>query len=156
MAKTKGITAQLEDWLAAQLAALQEDGEDVFRTAEPWQHQLTRASLKESFPRYSPFAFVSYFPFTPAREGDYDLDDVLRFAIMIGVEYKEPGIARRGDDDHLGISRMRDLVIAALDDAHPGESFTIDNFEYVGENDVLDEPKRYMTELQFQARNLKN
>jgi len=150
MAKVKGMTAKIEDWLAGLLAALTDaDGDAVFKTAEAWSHQLE--SGVESFSQFDPFAFVSHWPGDAAREGDYDLNDRLRYSVLIGVESKSAGIARRGDDNHLGASRIRDLVIAAIEGQHPGSGFTCDDFYYSGETELVDSPKRYATELHFEA-----
>jgi len=148
MAKVKGMTAKLEDWLASLLAVItDEDSELVFKTAQPWQHQLESGA--ESFANFVPFAFVSYFPFDTSREGGYDLNDKLRFSVLIGIESKSSGIAARGDDNHLGASRIRDLVIDAIEGKHPGKAFNCDDFYYLSETELVDSPKRYATELHF-------
>lgn len=150
MAKAKGMTARLEDWIVGILVALTDaDGDLVFKTAEPWEHQLESGS--ESFARFEPFAFVSHWPADPAREGGYDLRQVLRFSVLIGIESKTKGAARRGDDNNLGASMIRDLVIAALDGQHPGGSFNCDELFYGGETELVDSAKRYATELHFQS-----
>lgn len=155
MNKEKGMTAKIEDWLAEVLAALTDgDGAAVFKTAEPWTHQL--ASGAESFQQFEPFAFISFWPADAAREGDYDLNDKLRFSILIGLESKVSGIARRGDDNHLGASRIRDLVVAAVEGTHPGDGFACDDFYFSGETELVDSAKRYATELHFTANWLRN
>lgn len=150
MTRAKGMTAKLEDWIAGILVVLTDtDGDDVFKTAEPWKHQLESGT--ESFARFEPFAFVSYWPADPAREGGYDLRQVLRFSVLIGIEAKSKGTARRGDDNNLGASMIRDLVIAALDGQHPGDGFDCDELFFVSETELVDSAKRYATELHFQA-----
>jgi len=154
MAIEKGMTAKLEDAIAAVLAALQYEGENLFETAEAWQHQLE--SGHESFARFQPFAFVTYNPFSPGREGDFDLNDKLRFTIGIGVTSKTKGIAKRGDTNNVGGSKIRDLVIDAIDKWHPGGSFDCDEFEYINEDEILDAPKKYTTELHFMCNWLRD
>ncbi len=150
MAKTKGMTARIEDYIVGVLAALKDgDKESVFETAEVWKHQLKSGS--ESFMGLEPFAFVSYWPADAAREGDYDLRQVLMFSILIGLESKTDGIARVGDNNHLGASRIRDLVVDAIEDAHPGAEFNCDELEFVSETEIVDSPKKYATELHFQC-----
>jgi hypothetical protein len=149
MANDGGKIALLEQWIADTLAALQNNSKDVFKTADVWKHQLTSGA--ESFSKYQPFAFVSYWPMDAAREGDYDLRQVFRFSILIGLESKEDGVARIGDANHLGASKIRDLVIAAFDKVHPGGSFTCDEFYYIGETELVDSPKRYALEMHFQT-----
>ena len=143
----KGITAKLEDWFAATLAALTYEGEAVFKTAEAWVHQFEAGA--ESFVRFAPFAFVSYWPADPTREGDYDLCQILRFSILIGVTSSAAGVARRGDAHNVGASKIRDLVIAALDGSNPGGTYKVDDFDFTGETELVDKPKLYATELHF-------
>ena len=150
MAKAKGMTARLEDWIAGILVALTDADDDlVFKTSEPWKHQLE--SGMESFTRFEPFAFTSYWPADAAREGGYDLREILRFSVLLGVESKSKGTARRGDDNNLGASMIRDLTIAALDGQHPGAGFDCDELFFTGETELVDSAKRYATELHFQA-----
>lgn len=149
MAIEKGMTASIEDFIAQTLAALQYEGSAVFKAAEVWMHQLTSGA--ESFTAFSPFAFIAYWPADAAREGDFDLRQVLRFSVLIGAESKVDGIARRGDSTHVGISRIRDLVIDALDGVHPGDGFNCDELEFFSETEMVDTPKRYATELHFRC-----
>jgi len=152
MANDGGLMAALEQWFADTLAALTNDGELVFRTAEVWKHQIAAtASGMEAFDRYEPFAFISYQSADAAREGSYDLRQVLEFSILIGVGSKADGIARIGDDNNLGTSKIRDLVIAALDCQHPGGSFGCDEIYYTGEIEVFDAPKRHAIEMHFET-----
>jgi len=155
MAKTKGTTALIEDYIVNILADLTDsENEEVFRTCEVYNHQLEGGIGKiESF---APLAFVSYFPFSPTREGDFDLNDRLRFSVLIAATSKVPGIARRGDNNHLGASRMRDLVINALDKSAPvnGSTVLADEMYYSGENELADCPKIYATELMFTANKI--
>ena len=155
MANDGGLIAKLEQWLADTLAALTNNDKKVFNTAEVWKHQIAATkSGMEAFPRYEPFAFVSYQSDDAAREGDYDLRQVIEFAILIGVESKSDGVARFGDADHLGTSKIRDLVIAALDRKHPGDDLTCDEFYYTGGIEVFDSPKRHAIQMNFETSQL--
>ncbi|HIJ66812.1 MAG TPA: hypothetical protein HPP51_00815 [Planctomycetes bacterium] len=151
MANDGGITAQLEQFIADTLAAMQSGGENVFRTADVYKYQISAdAGGIEAFSRYEPFAFVSYWPAgDAAREGDYDLRQVWRFAILIGIESTGDGVARIGDANHLGASKIRDLVIAGLDGQHPGGDLDCDELYYTGETELLDSPKKYAFEMHF-------
>ena len=151
MVKEKGMTAKLEDAIAAVLAALTYDGEDLLKTAEAWEHQIELANMHETIPRYAPFAFVGYAPVNPQREGDYELNEQLRIEILYGVSSSAPGVARRGDDNHVGASLIRDLIIAAVEDLHPGATFDCDEFEYSGEVEYIDSPRAYLGGLRFVA-----
>jgi len=155
MANDGGLMAAMEQWMANRLAALTFEGKNVFKTAEVWKHQVgpTNAGM-EAFERYEPFAFVSYQAADAAREGDYDLRQVLEFAILIGVESKADGVARIGDANHLGTSKLRDLVINLFDRVHPGGTFNCDEFYYTGDVEVLDAPKRHAIQMTFEASQL--
>jgi len=150
MANDGGMIAVIEQWLADTLAALTSGGEAVFKTAEVWRHQIsgTKGGL-EAFDRYAPFAFPSYQDCDGAREGDNDLRQILAFAILIGVEAKADSDARTGNAQQLGTSRIRDLVIAALDHQRPdGEfAYAIDEFFYISDVEVIDTTKQHALQI---------
>jgi len=155
MANDDGLIAKLEQWMADTLAALQSDGADVFKTAEVWKHQVAvGGSGSESFTSHQPFAFVGYLAADAAREGDNDLREVLEFGVLIGVESKHPGVARIGDANNLGISKIRDLVIAAFDRNHPGGSIECDPFYYTGDIKFVETDKRCAIQMHFECSNL--
>jgi len=147
-----GMTSDIEQWMADTIADLTYNGNVVFKTSEPWDYQLD--SGIESIDRYTPSAFTAYYPFATSREAG-DLNDKLRFSVMIGLSSKEAGVARRGDSDHVGASIVRDLVIAAIDNLHPGYGFDCDDLKYSSETIWLDSPKRYVTELHFVCNRLR-
>jgi len=152
MVNDGGLIAQLEQWLADQLADLTDSGNNVFKTATVWKHQIGASKGgMETFTNCQPFAFVSYQSADAAREGDYDLRQVLEFAVLIGIESKADGVARFGDARHLGASKIRDLVIAALDRTHPGGELKCDELYYTGEIEVFDSPKRYAIQMNFET-----
>jgi len=152
MAYDGGLIANIENWFVLQLAALTNGGKKVFTKADVWRSQIaaTKAGF-EAFSRYTPFAFVKYQPAKPDREGDYDLRQVIRIAIAIGVESKVAGDARIGNSNKLGISKIRDLVIGLFDSVHPGGGLECDDFYYVGEAEAFESPKRYAIEMYFEA-----
>jgi len=148
--------AILEQWMADTLAALQYGGADVFKTADIWRHQLggTGGGLEAST-RYAPFAFVSYQGGKSAREGNNDLRQIFEFAVLIGTEFKEDGIARFGSNIQLGTSKIRDLVIALFDKKRPDdETVTCDEFYYIDEIEILDMPKKHWIQLNFEVSQL--
>jgi len=147
-----GTVAVIEQFIADTLAALTYNNVAVFKTAEVWRFQIGAGEGGiEAFKRYEPFAFVKYQPPTGDREGDYDLRQVLRFAVVIGVESRSAGAARTGDSNNLGTSKIRDLVIDALDGQHPGESTNCDPIYYRGELEAFDSPTRHAIEMYFEA-----
>jgi hypothetical protein len=147
-----GLIALLEQWFADTLAAIAIDETLVFKTADVWRHQVSAAAGGiEALYRYAPCAFVSYFNDSAAREGGYDLREVLEFTILIGQESREVGVARYGSATELGVSKLRDLVIAAFDRKHPGGSFTCDEIYYTGSSEVYDSPKQYVIEMHFET-----
>jgi hypothetical protein len=152
MSNDGGLISQLEQWFADELAALESGGEKVFRTADIWKYQI--AAVKgglESFERYAPFAFVSYLSADGAREGDYDLRQVLEFAIVLGVQSKAEGVARFGDANNLGIGKIRDLVINLFDKQHPGGELKCDEIYYTGEIPLADAPKVFAVQMHFET-----
>jgi len=155
MANDTGLMAKLEQWMADTLKALTHDDKNVFKTAAVWKHQIaaTEAGM-QAIGRHEPFAFVSYMSADAAREGGYDLRQVLEFAVLIGVESKSKGVARFGDAHHLGTSKIRDLVIAAFDRKHPGGDLDCDEFYYTGEIEVFDSPKQHLIRMHFETSQL--
>ena len=73
---------------------------------------------------------------------------------MIGVESKADGVARFGDANHLGTSKIRDLVITLFDRVHPGGTFNCDDFYYTGDVEVVDAPKRHAIQMTFETSQL--
>lgn len=157
MANDGGLIAKLEQWMADTLAAITDsNGDDVFKKADIWKHQVaaTEGGM-QAFTKYEPFAFVAYMSGDAAREGDYDLRQVLEFAVLIGVESKSNGVARFGDGNNLGTSKIRDLVIAAFDKQRPSdETITCDEFYYTGEVEVFDSPKHHAIQMTFEVSQL--
>lgn len=147
-----GLIAKLEQWFADQLKSLKDGDNDVFKTADVWKHQVaaTNAGM-EAFTRFAPFAFVSYNGADAAREGGYDLRQVLGFSVLVGVESRQDGLARIGDEDNLGTSKIRDLVIALFDRQHPGSELSCDEIYYVGEVEVFDSPRRHAIQFNFET-----
>ncbi len=148
MSNDSGLIAKLEQWMVDTIAAL-----DLFKTVDVWKHQTgLDGSFTESFARYEPFAFVAYIAATAAREGGYDLREVLEFGVVIGVESKEPGVARLGDDNNKGISSLRDSLIATFDRTRPDdETVTCDEFYFMSDLLVVDSPKRCALEMRFEC-----
>jgi len=152
MSNDGGLISQLEQWFADTLIPLESEGKKIFRTADVWKYQV--APVKggmESFERYAPFAFVSFLSADGAREGDYDLRQVLEFTIVLGVTSKAEGVARFGDESHLGIGKIRDLVIALFDHQHPGGDLKCDEIYYTGEIILADAPKVFAVQMHFET-----
>jgi len=155
MANDGSLISQLEQWMVDTLAALTFNDKNVFKTAEVWEHQIAATqSGMQAFTRYQPFVFVSRRDVDTAREGGYDLRQVLEFAVLIGVESKSKGVARHGDSRHLGTSKIRDLVIAAFEKKHPAGELTCDEFYYTGEVEVFEAPKLHAVQMHFETSQL--
>jgi hypothetical protein len=152
MSNDGGLISQLEQWFADTLAALEIETIKVFRTADIWRFQVSpdKAGL-ESYERYAPFAFVGYLSTDTAREGGYDLRQVLEFAIVLGVTSKAEGVARFGDESHLGIGKIRDLVINLFDKKHPGGELKCDEIYYTGEIIYAATPKVFAVQMHFET-----
>ena len=152
MANDGSLLSKLEQFVADTLAALTSGGSAVFKTADVWRHQLAAGgSGFESLGRHSPCAFVSYTAAEAAREGGNELREVIEFAILIGVEHKNPGTARIGSTNVNGTSKLRDLVIALFESKHPGESLTCDEIYYTGDREIFDAPTQHVIELHFET-----
>ena len=146
-----GVTSELEVAMVAILKVLQHNDENVFKTVEQWDEQLdAKNGGLEKFDGYAPFAFVKFGDAGSNRLGGYDLEQKLRVSVAIGTKSKSAGIARTGDADHLGISKIRDLVIAAFDKIHPGGELTCESIYYDGEYKLVDQPKRQAQQMNFE------
>lgn len=147
-----GFIANLEQWFADTLAALQNEGANVFDTADVWKHQVGGVSGgMEAFQRHTPFAFVAYHGDESAREGGHDLREIPTIRILVGVYNDKPGVARIGDATHLGVSRIRDLIIAAFESKTPDGDLGCDEIYYMGAVPVLDAEKHYAVEMVFEV-----
>ena len=148
-----GTITKIEILMAAHLDALK-----IFKKAEPWKYQIwVGEGGQEAIAAYSPFAFPKYLPPTQAeREGGYALKQIFRFGVLIGTESKEIGIARTGSDTVLGISRLRDIVIEALEGWHPGESIACDPFYYKGDEIEIETSNKMALILFFEANMITN
>ncbi len=147
---SNGITAGIEAAMAARLASLELDGSKVFKTAQQWKFQISAdVGGAEAFARYAPFAFVHFMPQTDGRREAGELNQVLKFAVGIGAESKERGIARIGDENRLGISKLRDMVIDLFDGWHPGEGFECNDLYFDTDEIQIDSPTRHGLVLYF-------
>lgn len=152
MAKTKGMTSRIEDWAIAILAALKDgDDDDVFTNTDPWSSTDKIEVLIESLKKFPRAAIVGCGFYSPKREGGYDLNQQLLLEVMVSVTSREAGVARRGDDKHLGGSRIYDLVVAAFENVHPGDGFNCDEFHFAADRVMLDLPRHYIVEILFTA-----
>jgi hypothetical protein len=151
MANDGGLIAALVQWVADTLKILAFDGKLVFKTVDIWKHQvgISKSGLEASS-RYSPFAFVSSGDEKSKREGGYELQRIPDIRIVIGVDSKEDGVAQWGDETHFGTSKIRDLVINALDKKRPdGTDITCDEFYYENSLEILDMPKCHWLQINF-------
>jgi len=156
MANDGGLVAILAQWMVDILKALKYNNVNVFKTADIWKHQVgaTEGGMEKSI-AYSPFAFVSAGDEDTAREGDNDLRRIPDFRVFIGVDSKEDGVAQWGDANHLGTSKIRDLVIDLFEKERPADpTITCDEFYYVGGLEILDQPKRHWIRLDFEVSQL--
>lgn len=145
-----GQLAKLAAAIVDTLAAIEVDSVSVFKTTGLWKHQITlKAAGPADFGRYAPFAFVGYMGVNAGREGGYDLKQTFKLVIMIGQDSKEPGVACWGDATHLGTSRLRELVIEALDCRGPGAGFASDDIEYDGEVEWIDNETEHGIQMYF-------
>jgi len=157
MANDGGITALTEQFIVDTLKILKHNNVNVFKTVDVWRWQIgADEGGLQAFQKYAPFAFVAYEPPSSGREGGYSLKQILRFAVSIGVESKSPGVARTGDANHLGTSKIRDLVIAALDGSHPGSNVACDPLYYQNEVELVNSANRHAIDMYFEANMITN
>ena len=157
MADDQGLVADIESDIVNKLTAISLGGNTVFRTVDNWRFQIVSA---DSFRAYSPFAFVEYDG--TARydwEGNHDLGQRLVFTIRVGTEITQHnnGAARIGvgvdaSKYQLGISRLRDLVINALQWqlAITSDART-ERYEYLGDDLVWSLPDQAALMMRFQV-----
>jgi hypothetical protein len=144
---TEGYTTRLEQAMAEHADTLK-----IFKTAQKWKHQVSvnDAGGVEGFQKFAPFAFASFKPPTDSnREGDGDLNQRLRFGIMIGQYSKEVGQAR------IDVSFFRDSIIDAFDSWHP-EGFDCDELKYLDEIEEVDDGHNYALTLLFITSKITN
>ena len=159
MANDDGMISKIEGYFVTLLRALEHESKKVFRDDEKsvdhWKHQLAATSGGlEAFERYAPFAFVSYMETDSAREGGNDLRQVPILAVLIGVTNKEPGVARLGDENTLGASKIRDLVIDLLDTNQPA-AIACDEIYYAGDIITVETEKHFAIQLKFELSFMK-
>jgi len=157
MANDGGLMALIEQAIADKLDALVFEEKKVFKKAEAWDYQIdaTKGGI-ERIVSHTPFAFVEFMPPTGKREGDYDLREVFIFAVLIGTASKETGVARKGDDDHLGISKIYDLVIETLDRVHPGDGIACEDIHFIDSEPFVETQRAYGLQLYFQCNVIRN
>ena len=157
MANDGGLMATIEQAIVDKLKALQHEGKGAFKTAEVWAGQIdaTKGGA-EALLKYAPFAFVSFIPPDPAREGDYDLREKLLFAVAIGQVSKKDGVARTGDATHLGVSKLYDYVVGELDGKHPGPGILCNDLYVDGSDLLFKSPRAYAMQIYFRCNSIRN
>ena len=158
MPDDNGLVADLEADIVTRLTAITLGGKAVFRTVDHWRFQIVS---DESFKSYTPFAFVEYDRTSRTSwEGDHDLKQTLMFTIRVGTEIKakDGGASRIGvgtdggpGDRQLGVSRLRDLVIAAMQREHAATTDVyVDYWEYLSDDVVWALPDQTAIMMKFQ------
>lgn len=148
-----GQMAILAQWMVDVLTALQHEEKTVFTTADLYRHQIeaSRGAL-DKIASLAPLAFVCYKDDDTAREGGRDLREVFEFPVIIGQAAKEDGVAKWGNDNTLGLSKLRDLVIAAFDKKRPDDpAITCDEFYYTGSILIIDTAKVSALQMHFET-----
>ena len=155
MSHDGSIPSLIEAAIVAKIAACQFNGEAAFKTVAVWASQLDPGKGGvESFAGFAPFAFVCYQPEFPGREGDGDLRLVYDMAIVIGQVAASDGVVRHGDATHPGTNLLEDLVIAALDNVHPGAGIVCDDLRFSGSTLIVDSPRKRAIQMSFKANRM--
>jgi len=154
MIKDIAMATKIEDYIVTTLAAVTDTaGDKPFDTVAAYTDQLdpTNGGIKAAA-KYKCFAFVAFSPADAGREGDSDLKQTLKFAVMIGATSDISGLARRGNSIVYGTNKLREFVITALDHKHPMSGVVelkCDDLNYDGETMVCETPKLSIVELGF-------
>ncbi len=156
MADDNGLVADLENGIVTALTAITLGGKTVFRSVDNWHFQIKSG---DSFRRFNPFAYVEYEGSTRANwEGDHDLLQRMVFSIRVGTTITgnvEDGAARIGTGTdvrkkQLGISRLRDLVITALQNVRIATTDDQNEYcEYIGDDVVWAMPNQSAILMKF-------
>ena len=155
MANDGSIPSLIEAAIVAKIDAIRVSLAPVFKTVAVWSHQIApEASGAEAFARFAPFAFVAYQPEYPGREGDGDLRLAYEFAVVIGQVSSADGVVRFGDATHPGTNLLEDLVIAALDNVHPGAGIACDDLRFAGSTLIVDAPRKRAIQMSFKANRM--
>jgi hypothetical protein len=140
---------EIENTIKAALTALKNgDVDELFRTVEVWDNQLTGAG-KNSFERFAPFAFIKYIGANYENLGDMDLSRQLEFGVTIGSS----GPAARSDV----LARIA-AVTSAIHDAHPNElddsaePIACDRLYASEEIEIVHTPKQYAMSIVFTCK----
>jgi hypothetical protein len=151
-----GKIAVLAQWMVDQLAALKYEEQNVFVVADLYKHQLTAASGGVEKIEATPIAYVDFRNTESGREGNKDLREVYEFAILIAVKTKADGLAKWGEGNNLGLSKIRDLVIDLFDKKRPDdETVKCDEFYYTGDFISYDFLKVSGIQMQFEVSQMK-
>ncbi|MFA7484842.1 MAG: hypothetical protein WCZ89_02290 [Phycisphaerae bacterium] len=152
-----GLIVTLADWMVTQLAALQYNGSAVFAISDLFRHQLRAAQGGLEGIEKTPVCYVDYMNSDSAREGDNALREILEFDVLVVTKSKEIAVAKWGDDSHIGISKIRDLVIALFDKQRPDAvEIDCDEFYYAGDNLTIDTPNLSGVQMRFEVSRMNN
>ena len=155
MAHDNSKASLIEAAIVELIAAIQWNGDDAFKTVAVWSDQIAPGKAgMESFARFTPFAFVAYEPEFPGREGDGDLRLSMGFSVVIGQVAASDGVARYGDATHPGTNVLEDLVIAALDNVHPGTGIACDDLQFAGSSVIADLERKRAIQMSFKANRM--
>lgn len=156
MANDGGTTALIEQAMADKLATIQFNGKSLFKKTEPWNYQISADQGGiESIQKFAPCAFPKFTPPTDSTIEGGDLSQKYRFGILICQHSKEAGVARIGNTNIPGAaSLIRDLVISAIEDWHPGEGFDCDDFHFDGDELELETPYIYALIIYFKTNRI--
>jgi hypothetical protein len=139
---SEGVTTALEQAMVDEIKTL-----NLFKTVDRWKHQISAdQGGAEAFDKYAPFAFVKFAPPTDSnRQGDGDLNQILRFEVGTGFKSKEAGQAKDA------ASQARDLIINLFDRWHPGSGFECDDFHFDTDEVNFDSSTRHGLILFFKT-----
>ncbi len=148
-----GTIALLEQAIADKLATLKYNDKSFFKKTEPWRYQIwvDKGGAIQGFMENAPFGFTKFVPGGGSNVEGGDTCRHFKFEIFFGQQSKERGVARIGDANNIGISKMYDIIFAAFNGWQPDASFNIGTFYYDDDAEMVDEPNNYGMSLFFRA-----
>jgi hypothetical protein len=152
----ESMASQVEDWIIAQIVAIQDGGNPVFEASEvkPWDGSnagtLTEFSREFREAARPLIARVFFRGDRVVQLEEGEIKPVPQFIILIGMSNKRPAASRRGDGTSIGTNKLRDLLRYGLHDIQPlnasaqvinDGTTAVDHVRFMGSDVVRNDPE---------------